>query len=223
VSAKFAFIAAEKADPTSPYPVTSMCRWLRVSTSGFYDYGNAVETDRARRRAKLISHVQAAFTLGRGAYGVRRVHGVLARSHDPEVGSCSAKLVRSIMAELGLKACQPRAFKTTTQAYPAAGGPADLLGRDFTAEQPGTKLVGDITYLATGEGWLYLLVTWNQAAWLRPARRRQDEHDRDAAEVAGVGSARPCRRVVAGMGRHRPGTSHHRRLCQGTGRVPAFM
>jgi putative transposase len=177
VSAKFAFIAAEKADTTSPYPVTSMCRWLRVSTSGFYDYGNAVETDRARRRAKLISHVQAAFTLGRGTYGVRRVHGVLTRSHDPEVASCSAKLVRSIMAELELKACQPRAYKTTTQADPAAGGPADLLGRDFTAEQPGTKLVGDITYIKTWAGWLYLatvidcctrqVVGWSMADHMR--------------------------------------------------------
>ena len=177
MSAKFAFIAAEKADPTNPYPVTSMCRWLHVSTSGFYDYCNAVQTDRARRRAKLISHVQAVFTLGRGTYGVRRVHVVLTRSHDPEVASCSAKLVRSIMAELGLKACQPRAYKTTTQADPAAGGPADLLGRDFTAGQPGTKLVGDITYIKTWAGWLYLatvidcctrqVVGWSMAEHMR--------------------------------------------------------
>ena len=177
MSATFAFIAAEQADPTSPYPVASMCRWLQVSTSGFYDYCNAVQTDRARRRAKLISPVQAAFTLGRGTYGVRRVHGVLTRSRDPEVASCSVKLVRSIMAELGLKACQPRASKTTTQADPAAGGPADLLGRDFTAEQPGTKLVGDITYIKTWAGWLYLatvidcctrqVVGWSMADHMR--------------------------------------------------------
>ena len=44
MTAKFAFIAAEKADPTSVFPVTKMCRWLRVSTSGFYDYCNAAET-----------------------------------------------------------------------------------------------------------------------------------------------------------------------------------
>ena len=111
MSAKFAFIAAEKADPTTPYPVASMCRWLRVSTSGFYDHLAAVETDRARRRAKLICHVQAAFTLGRGTYGVRRVHGVLTRSHDPEVASCSAKLVRSIMAELVLALRGPKVYK----------------------------------------------------------------------------------------------------------------
>ena len=147
---KFSFIAAEKADPTSPYPVVKMCRWLHVSTSGFYDYEAAVETARARRRALVTVHVQAAFAAGRGTYGVRRVHAILGRSHDPQVKSCSVKLVRSIMAERDLRACQPRAYRTTTDPDPAAAGPADLVGRDFTADQPGVKLVGDITYLRTG-------------------------------------------------------------------------
>jgi putative transposase len=156
VSEKFAFIAAEKATGMH-LPVIKMCRWLEVSTSGFYDHCAATETDRARRRAKIITHVQAAFDAGRGTYGVRRVHRILRRSADPEVASCSEKLIRSIMAELGLKACQPRGYKTTTQPDPdAAGMPEDLLGRDFTAEVPGTKLVGDITYIRTWTGWLYL-------------------------------------------------------------------
>ena len=61
------------------------------------------------------------------------------------------------MAELGLKACQPRAYKTTTQPDPdATGQPADLVGRDFTADEPGVKLVGDISYIRTWAGWLYL-------------------------------------------------------------------
>jgi hypothetical protein len=148
VSEKFAFIAAEKANPTSPYPVIKMCAWLEVSTSGFYDSCNVVESDRARRRATVAMHVRAAFQAGRGSYGVRRVQRILKRSANPQVASCSAKLVRSIMAELRLKACQPRAYKTTTQPDPYATGPADLVGRDFTAERPGTKLVGDITYSA---------------------------------------------------------------------------
>ena len=137
MSEKFAFIAAEKASKTHP-PVTKMCVWLQVSTSGFYDHGNVVESARARRRVKVAQHVQVAFDLGRGSYGVRRVHRVLTGSHNPEVASCSAKLIRSVMAELGLKACQPRAYRTTTQPDPdATGQPADLLGRDFTADRPG--------------------------------------------------------------------------------------
>ena len=134
-----------------------MCAWLNVSTSGFYDHENAVETARQRRRAKVSSHVQAAHAAGRGGYGVRRVHAVLARSDDPEVASCSLKLVRALMAELGLAGCQPRAYKTTTESDPdAPTAPADLVHRDFSAEIPGMKLVGDITYIRTWAGWLYL-------------------------------------------------------------------
>jgi transposase InsO family protein len=177
VSEKFAFIAAEKATGVHP-PVIKMCRWLEVSTSGFYDYCNATESDRDRRRITIADHVQAAFKAGRGAYGVRRVHRVLRRSHDPQVASCSEKLVRAIMAELGLKACQPRAYKTTTQPDPdAPGAPADLVGRDFTADTPGVKLIGDITYLRTWAGWLYLatvidcctreVVGWSMATHMR--------------------------------------------------------
>ena len=174
---KFLFIAAEKADPTSPYPVRSMCRWLHVSTSGFYDHLAAVESDRAWRRTKIAQHVLAAFEAGRGTYGVRRVHQVLQRSLDAEVASCSPKLVRSIMAELGLKACQPRAYRSTTQPDPDASGSEDLVGRDFTADLPGTKLVGDITYIRTWQGWLYLatvidcctreVVGWSMADHMR--------------------------------------------------------
>lgn len=157
MSDKYTVIAAEKDDPTSPYPVTSMCRWLAVSTSGFYDWCSAAESDRDRRRAEVARHVEAAFAAGRGSYGVRRVHRVLRRSSNPEVASCSPRLVRSIMAERGWRACQPRAYRTTTQPDPdAAGQPADLLGRDFTADTPGMKLVGDITYVRTWSGWLYL-------------------------------------------------------------------
>jgi putative transposase len=177
MSEKFDLIAAEKADPTSPYPVIKMCVWLKVSTSGFYDHCNAVETDRARRRTKIITHVEAAFKAGRGTYGVRRVHAILARCHDPEVASASLNLVRSVMAELGLAGCQPRAYKTTTQPDPDAPAPADLVGRAFTADTPGTKLVGDITYLRTWTGWLYLatvidcctreVVGWSMATHMR--------------------------------------------------------
>jgi putative transposase len=148
-----------------------------VSTSGFYDHCNAVETDRARRRAKITSHVRAAHRAGRGAYGVRRVHAVLRRSHDPEVASASLNLVRSIMAELGLAGCQPRAYKTTTRPDPGSPAPADLVGRDFTADRPGIKLVGDITYIRSWTGWLYLatvidcctrqVVGWSMATHMR--------------------------------------------------------
>jgi len=178
VSDKYALIAAEKADPTSSYPVISMCTWLAVSTSGFHEWTTATPSARARRRALVTLHVQAAFTAGRGAYGVRRVHAVLTRCDDPSVASASLHLVRAIMRENSLLACQPRAYRVTTErdgeAEPAI---ADHLGRDFTAETPGTKLVGDITYIRTWTGWLYLatvidcrnkaVIGWSMATHMR--------------------------------------------------------
>lgn len=178
MSEKFDLIAAEKADPASPYRVVKMCTWLQVSTSGFYDHCDAMPSARELRRAKITTYVQAAFDLGRGAYGVRRVHAFLQRSDDPEVAGVSENLVRAIMAELGLAGCQPRGYKTTTQPDPdPPTAPADLVGRDFTAPKPGTRLVGDITYIRSWTGWLYLatvidcctreVVGWSMATHMR--------------------------------------------------------
>ncbi len=83
MSDKFAFVAAEKADPASPFPVTLMCRWLEISTSGFYEWLEALPSARARRRATVGSHVQAAFKAGRGTYGVRRVRLVEEDDAEP--------------------------------------------------------------------------------------------------------------------------------------------
>lgn len=178
MSDKYTLIAAEKADPTSVYPVISMCAWLAVSASGFYEWCTATLSARARRRALVTLHVRAAFTAGRGTYGVRRVHGILTRCDDPSVAAVSLQLVRSIMRENDLVACQPRAYRTTTErdgeTEPAI---ADHLRRDFTADAPGTKLVGDITYIRTWTGWLYLatvidchnkaVIGWSMATHMR--------------------------------------------------------
>ena len=57
------------------------------------------------------------------------------------------------MRELGLVACQPRPWRPSTTAQGAAGPIRDLVNRDFSAEEPGQKMVGDISYIATWEGW----------------------------------------------------------------------
>lgn len=178
MSDKYALIAAEKADPTSPFSVVLMCTVLAVSTSAFYAWLTGEPSARDRRRTKIGTHVQAAFDAGRGTYGVRRVHAVLTRSDDREVATASLRIVRDIMAEKGLRACQPRAYKTTTVPDPdAEPAIADHVGRDFSAPAPGCKLVGDITYIPTWQGWLYLatvidchtkaVVGWSMAEHMR--------------------------------------------------------
>jgi transposase InsO family protein len=124
------------------------------------------------------------------------------------------------MRELGLRACQPRAYKRTTVPGEQPVTSPDLIGRDFTATTPGTRLVGDITYLRTGEGWPYLatvidlatrMVTgWQLASHMRTslvtdalamaighghvvpgAVFHSDRGSRNTAQPASPGSSRP--------------------------------
>jgi transposase InsO family protein len=134
------------------FPIRKMCGWIGVSASGFYDWRSRLESATAARRRRLEALVAAAFKAGRGSYGYRRVHAQLVRWGE----RVSPELVRAVMRQLRLTACQPRPYKLTTIADAAAAATPDLVGRDFTAAAPGTRLVGDITYVRTWEGWLYL-------------------------------------------------------------------
>lgn len=149
MSEKYVFIDAEKAR----YPIVKMCVWLEVSASGYYEWRDRPLSATAQRRTRLTALVQAIFDESDGTYGYRRVHAVLARQGE----GCGPELVRDLMRELGLVACQPRPWRpTTTQAGESGQAVADLVGRDFSADAPGAKMVGDITYLPTREGFAYL-------------------------------------------------------------------
>jgi putative transposase len=148
VTAKFEFIDAQKAD----YPILRACGWLGVSKSGFYEWRTRPASATAARRDRLKLLIQAAFDASDGTYGYRRIHAQLARWGE----QASPELVRVLVRELGLVACQPRPWRPTTTLAGDAGALPDLVGREFTAAAPGTKLVGDITYIPTWEGFLYL-------------------------------------------------------------------
>jgi putative transposase len=147
VTVKYEFIDAEKAH----YPITKMCQWAEVSRSGYYEWRDRPTSATARRRVRLAELIEWIFEDSDGTYGYRRIHAELARQDE----QASPELVRAIMRELDLVPCQPKPWRpTTTQPGDAAAIP-DLLGRDFTADAPGRKLVGDITYIPTWQGWLY--------------------------------------------------------------------
>jgi putative transposase len=149
VSEKYSFIDAEKAQ----YPIVKMCGWLDVSASGFYAWRDRPASDTARRRARLGVLIQAIFKDSDGTYGYRRVHAALNRQGE----QCGPELVRDLMRELGLVPCQPRPWRPrTTQAGEGGESIPDLVGRRFDADTPGSKMVGDITYLPTWEGFCYL-------------------------------------------------------------------
>ena len=156
MSDKYAFIAAEyaankPADVADAPTVETMCRWLSVSKSGYYEWKDRPASAAQQRRDLLKIKIKTLFDSFDGTYGYRRLHAELLRGGE----QVSDELVRQLMRELGLVTCQPRPYRTTT-VRGAGAAAEDLLGRDFTAPAPGTKLVGDITYIRTWEGWLYL-------------------------------------------------------------------
>ena len=148
MSAKFAFIDAEKA----LYSIVKMCAWIGVSTSGYYEWRDRPPSATAQRRGHLATLIEWIFTDSDQTYGHRRIRAALARQGE----RVTPELVRSIMRERGLNPCQPRPLRPTTTHAGHVGAIPDLVARDFTADTPGTKLVGDITYLPTWQGWLYL-------------------------------------------------------------------
>ncbi|MEO7018065.1 MAG: IS3 family transposase [Leifsonia sp.] len=153
VVAKYEYVDSQKSEPANTNPVVKMCSWLGVSTSGFYHWLSRPQSATAARREALTARVEHFFSASDGTYGYRRVHADLA----DEGTECSPELVRQIMREAGLVACQPRPFRVTTDAdAEAAAGMPDLVERDFTADRPGVKFVGDITYIHTWQGFVYL-------------------------------------------------------------------
>ena len=140
------FIAAQYAHdqanntPNAP-TIADMCAWMDVSTSWYYQAQGRPPTATAQRRERLKPKVVEIFSDSDGTYGHRRVHDELLRAGE-DVG---VELVRDLMRELNLVACQPRPYRATTIPDAAAPAIPDLVARDFTAHAPGVKLVGDIT------------------------------------------------------------------------------
>jgi putative transposase len=126
---------------------------MEVSRSGFYEWRDRPASATAERREELKAFIRTSFEESDGTYGHRRVHADLAGWGVP----CGPELVRSLMRELGLEPCQPQPWRLSlTEQDGKTHHIPDLVRRDFTADAPGVKMVGDITYIETWEGWVYL-------------------------------------------------------------------
>lgn len=135
-------------------PVARACRVLRVSRSGYYNWLHPEPSLRAIDDAVLRSEVKETFHDHRGRYGAPRVrHALRRRGPKP-----SKKRVARIMRILGLRGHTPRRFRKTTDSRHTKRIAPNLLERNFTASSPNQVLAGDITYIATTDGWLYLAV-----------------------------------------------------------------
>ncbi len=147
---RYRFIGAEKAN----YPITILCRAMQVSTSGYYAFKQRGPSARALANEALLVAIKEIHQESRGTYGSPRVHRELAgRGHRASPGR-----VARVMRAHGVTARRKRRFRVTTDSkhdMPVAG---NTLERQFSVDSPDRKWAGDITYVWTREGWLYLAV-----------------------------------------------------------------
>jgi len=136
------------------YPVLVMCDVLEVSSSGYYAWRGRPESRRSREDRKLKAIIRSVFEESRQTYGSPRIHDEL-RDRDIR---CGRKRVARLMKEDQLTPKKARRFRRTTVAEPDHPKAPNVLGREFSVNAPDTAWVGDITYLWTQEGWLYLAV-----------------------------------------------------------------
>ena len=136
------------------WDILKMCRVLQVSSTGYYDWLKREPSRRAQSNAALDEKIVEIYKEHRGRYGALRILRdlIVAGFH------CSLNRVKRRMQKLKLKSIIKRKFKVTTDSKHSLPVAPNLLQRDFTASAPNQKWVGDITYVRTQQGWLYLAV-----------------------------------------------------------------
>jgi transposase InsO family protein len=147
----YPFIEAEKAQQRN---VKRACELLKVSRAAYYAARAGQPSGRDCADAGLTARITAEHKRSRGRYGAPRIHAELRRQGRRH----SRKRVARLMRQAGLAGRAPKRWKKTTIPDPAAAARADAIRRDFTtdAARINQRWCGDITYIATWEGWLYL-------------------------------------------------------------------
>lgn len=156
---KFAFIGAHAAE----FHITTMCRVLLVSKAGYYAWVQRPPSARAEANAQLTLEIATIHEWSRGTYGSPRVHEELkAQGH-----SYGVNRIARLMQAQAIRVTARRRFRVTTDSHHAHPIAPNTLDRQFTVESNGVvnrTWVGDITYLTTREGWLYLAVVLDLAS-----------------------------------------------------------
>jgi len=136
------------------YPIAVLCEVMRVSRSGYYAWRTREEPAREKEYRRLVPLVRELHRQSYGTYGTRRIADDL-REHGVACGRARA---RTLMSLAGVTVRRRRRFKATTDSSHGLPVAPNLLERDFSAEAPDRVWAGDITYVWTREGWLYLAV-----------------------------------------------------------------
>jgi len=216
----YRFVEAEKA----VFPITTMCRVLEVSASGYFAWRRRPPSARAISDGQLLELIRAIHQRSRGTYGVPRVHAELLFDHDQRV---SRKRVARLMRGAGLEGVHRRRGTWTTKRDRDAAPAPDLVQRQFAPPGPDQLWVADITYVPTWSGFLYLAVVvdaWSRAVvgwsmaghlrteliidaldmalWRRPAASGVIFHSDRGTQYTSLAFGRRCRQagILASMG-----------------------
>lgn len=131
----------------------TLCNAMGISKSGYFAHQNREVSNRVQENQKLSSTIHRLFLESRASYGCRRIADDL----DKMGITCSKSKVARLMKMAGLRSVHTKKFKVVTtdsnHDFPVY---ENILNREFDAEKPNEKWVGDITYVATDEGWLYV-------------------------------------------------------------------
>lgn len=156
------------------FDLTVMCQVLQVSRQGYYAWKDRPAAPATLRRQELIKQIRQIHADSGATYGSPRIQAELVEQQV----ACCVNTVARLMKQAGIRACTaPRFVPQTTDSHHDQPVFENLLNREFTTERPNHKWVCDITYIPTGEGWLYLaavldlcsrkIVGWSMAEHLR--------------------------------------------------------
>ena len=176
---KYAFIQRQR----SRWPVSVMCEVLGASPGGYHQHFTRKAQGSERNRLSddaLLVHIKAIHAESKGSYGWPRVWKELV-ARGIRVGK---DRVRKLMQQHGIKARAKRRFKATTNSRHNLPVAPNLLERRFNVARPDQAWAGDITYIATDEGWLYLAVVidlfsrqvvgWATRSWIQSYQARME-------------------------------------------------
>jgi transposase InsO family protein len=144
----FSFIFQHK----EVWPVALMCDILGVSRQGFYAWRWRPTSEQQHRRDALLVEIAAVHAEVKERYGSPRIHAEL----QARAVACCVNTVAKLMHDNGIRAKTARKFRNTTDSSHSLPVADNILDRQFDAQAPNERWLGDITYIPTREGWLYL-------------------------------------------------------------------
>jgi len=190
---RYRFIDAERA----VFPVTILCRVLGVARSGYYAWQHRGVSARDQANQDLTGQIGLIHQRSRGTYGAPRVQAELHAAGT----RCGSKRVARLMRAAGLVGRSRRRRTHTTVVDPSHMPAPNLVARDFTVAAPDRLWVGDLTYIPTWEGWLYLAVLLD-AYSRRVVGWAMAEHLRTELPLAALQGALQQRRPPTGLVHH---------------------